>query len=765
MFFAAAFEKAAAVASLLLPAAVAVPFAGALLTLFAGRYSEKLRNFCAVSTALLAVAAVAAMHPLVTSGPVRYVLAEVMQTGLVFHADYFSFVFALLMAVIWLLATVHATAYMAGEHARTRFFVFLLLSLGSCLGVVLAGDLISLFLFFEMLTLFSYVLVIHEQTTEAMNAGAVMLYLSIAGGLSMLFGIFLLLTGCGTVDLAVLPGRIAGCALNPYPVLALLVGGFGVKAGMIPLHIWLPKAHPVAPSPASALLSGLMIKIGAYGIFRVMGMLFLPLAGPAAGMGRIIIWIGIVTMFGGALMALLSTGAKKILAYSSVSQMGYILMGIGAAAYLGPGGVMGFAGALYHIINHAFFKTGLFLIVGSIYMITRVLDIEKTGGLAGKLPLVAACFLIAFAGIGGIPGFNGYVSKTILHHAIVETAEHSRLPSFVLAEKIFVLTGALTLCYFAKLFSGLFLGELPRPLAAKNYRLPKRVYAVLFVFAAAILAIGLFPSFLLEKAVIPGLAGFSLDAGHLHGLNVWNFGDLRESLIILSLAAVIYPALLRLRFFAFRPPYRLSLEYLLYRPVMMLLNAFFRFCTLLDGLLNRLYLQSGRLSTAVCNLAALFDASLNEAYERTGGAARKLTEGTFYFDESLNKASEKASAAARDLDGLSGDFDESLNRVSEKVSSTARGLVRHLVWLDRTIDKAYRQSGRTAGRVIQKTAAFDNSLNEVYTASGGKSQSLFRRFLFRLSCENIKKITFDAFLITLVLVLFLLTVIFYLVRN
>ena len=119
----------------------------------------------------------------------------------------------------------------------------------------------------------------------------------------------------------------------------------------------------------------------------------------------------------------------------------------------------------------------------------------------------------------------------------------------------------------------------------------------MFVFAAAILAIGLFPSFLLEKAVIPGLAGFSLDAGHLHGLNVWNFGDLRESLIILSLAAVIYPALLRLRFFAFRPPYRLSLEYLLYRPVMMLLNAFFRFCTLLDGLLNRLYLQSGRLST------------------------------------------------------------------------------------------------------------------------------------------------------------------------
>ena len=150
------------------------------------------------------------------------------------------------------------------------------------------------------------------------------------------------------------------------------------------------------------------------------------------------------------------------------------------------------------------------------------LDIEKIGGLAGKLPLVAASFLIAFAGIGGIPGFNGYVSKTILHHAIVETAEHSRLPSFVLAEKIFVLTGALTLCYFAKLFSGLFLGELPRPLAAKNYRLPKRVYAVLFVSAAAILAIGLFPSLLLEKAVIPGLAGFSLDAGHLHGLNVWN---------------------------------------------------------------------------------------------------------------------------------------------------------------------------------------------------------------------------------------------------
>ena len=121
-------------------------------------------------------------------------------------------------------------------------------------------------------------------------------------------------------------------------------------------------------------------------------------------------------------MALLSNHAKKLLAYSSISQMGYIIMGIGAASYLGPAGALGFAGALYHVVNHAFFKACLFLVIGAIYMVTHVLDITVVRGMAKKVPLITVIFLIAFAGIGGLPGFNGYVSKTLLHHALVEAA-------------------------------------------------------------------------------------------------------------------------------------------------------------------------------------------------------------------------------------------------------------------------------------------------------------------------------------------------------
>ena len=785
MMFAAAQEVHATtqfVTSMLPLAAVGIPLAGSVATFLFGLHAGKLRNACAVITTLLTLVVVLFMYPLVVRGPVTWGIAGVLQFGIYFQVDFFSFVFAALMSLIWFLATLHATAYMAHEHAQTRFFVFLLATLASCLGVVLSGDLFSLFVFFELMTLLSYVLVIHEQTRDAMHAGAVMLYLGVAGGLCLLMGVFLLYGSIGTLEIKPLHDLIAASSLNPYVVMLLFIIGFGVKAGMIPLHIWLPKAHPVAPSPASALLSALMIKAGAYGIFRVVGMIFTPQAAgaghgdapalhaalemlPSMQVGYAIIWIGIITMFAGALMALLSTAAKKILAYSSVSQMGYILMGIGVAAYLGMEGAMGFAGALYHIINHAFFKAGFFLMVGTIYMVTHELDITVVRGMLKKVPFVAAVFLIGFAGIGGIPGFNGYVSKTLLHHAIVEAAEHRHsIPLFV-AEKIFTVTSAMTLCYFTKLFRGLFLGQVPDRFAKKSYRYAWPVYTVLGVFGAVILAIGLFPHFLLTKVVIPAAQGFTYDhhaLEHLHEINVWNWHDVQGILVVLAIAAVLYLAMDHYNFFAVKPPGWLSVEYLFYLPaVRFLLQTVCRASTRFDSFVNNTYLESSRLARGACRLVTSFDASINEAYKRSGGAVRTVAERTGQLDGALNQAYEKSGSLARRLADRTEQFDDALNQAYEKSGGAVRRLADRTEQLDSALNQAYEKSGAAARELVRKTADFDEALDNAYEQTGERSRSLWDRLRGHPSDWNIKNLNFDSLLVALMLGLLLFIIIYY----
>ena len=202
-----------------------------------------------------------------------------------------------------------------------------------------------------------------------------------------------------------------------------------------------------------------MIKTGAYGIIRTVNMLFTPQADrfqlvqmadqfaalwtDLARIGQVMIWIGIVTMFFGAVSAMLQDNIKRMLACSSISQMGYIIMGVGAAAYIGYNGAMGLAGSSFHILNHALFKSALFLVAGVIVYALGELDMRELGGLARKMPFSMAIALIASFGIVGIPFFNGYSSKTLLHHAIVKAQHLEQLPSLQVAEWIFILTSCL----------------------------------------------------------------------------------------------------------------------------------------------------------------------------------------------------------------------------------------------------------------------------------------------------------------------------------
>ncbi len=554
---------------------VLLPLLGTFLVALLNR-KETLRNLAAVVTSGSVFLLCARLFLAVLSGPVTASWPEFIGIGLQLKVDLFGALFALFASFIWFLATLFSWTYMSHEHQQTRYYAFLLLTLTGCIGVFLAGDLFSLFLFFEMMSLLSYVLVIHTETEEAMEAGRNYLFLSVIGGLSLLVGILLLYFTTGTTALAPQMELLEGAGAVRYLILFFLIIGFGIKAGMVPLHIWLPKAHPVAPSPASALLSGIMIKTGAYGIIRVVNLIITPAEGEHAlwelpeTIGMIIIWFAIATMLSAALMALFQTNIKRILAYSSISQMGYILMGVGCAAYLGYEGAMGFGGFTYHILNHAFFKAGMFMMAGAIYARTHELDLSRLGGLAKSSPFTAGAFLVAALGISGFPGFNGYISKTLLHHAIVEAYEHHHLFSLQLAEVLFTITGALTVCYIFKLFTGIFTG--PRPKHLEN--LPKEPFLERVVFTTItgmIIFLGTAPQLILERVMVPAAGGFVYDSygvNYLLKQNFLNPADLTGVLIPIFLGlALLYLMKRKELFQKVRFPFWLSVDRYLYAPV------------------------------------------------------------------------------------------------------------------------------------------------------------------------------------------------------
>jgi len=560
---------------------VLVPMLTGIVLYFFPENQMLVRKVVSILASLFSLAGVIWLLPYVLVGEVGCDLIEFLQFSLLFSIDIISWVFAVLITLVYFLAILFSFSYMDYEHNRRRYYSFLIFTLGAMLGIVFAGDFFLLFIFFEIMTFSSLVLVIHKQDREALQAGSLYLYMAIIGGLSLFFGLLLVYGNIG--HLAMVPA-LEELGAQRLAILVLFMIGFGIKAGLVPLHIWLPLAHPVAPSPASALLSGIMIKAGAYGILRVSLILFRPEGeGSTAdwsfifNSGYILMWIGIVTMLAGALMALLQSNAKRILAYSSISQMGYIAAGLGVAVFMGLEGAMGFTGSLYHIANHAVFKAGLFSMIGVVYMLTHEQDLSRLGGMARKMPLVTVVFVIAALGIAGIPGFNGFASKTLIHDAMLESYKHFDIYGIYVAERFFFITSALTICYFLKLFQGVFLGPVPEKLD-RDYKLPLSANFVMVVFAALVLVVGIFPNFLLERLLVPGaqLLEFS-DYGiaNLYGFGFFEWYPLRKMVLVTLLALFIYlPASTR-GWFEWTPPPILCMQRLIIQPIPQLVLSFF----------------------------------------------------------------------------------------------------------------------------------------------------------------------------------------------
>jgi hydrogenase-4 component B len=578
--------------SLLPLLAILTPLAGGLAVLLTGRLNERLRNIIAIAFSAGAFAFCAAMFPRIINDGYNLTLNLDLFFGhLLLKVDSLGLVFALFASFIWLASTVYAYSYIQHEERRTRYHVFSLLTEAACLGIFLAGDFFALFVFFELMGFLAYMLVVHNQTYEARKAGVKYIFMTVYGGLSLLFGILLYLSYSGGLGFTANHNSAYLTTSICFVVTGFMMAGFGVKAGMVPLHVWLPLAHPAAPSPASALLSGVMIKAGAYGFFRIVQTLSVPASGEGAhlaplakhaeaagealphlegslhylhNLGFVIIWLAVLTMVVGMVLALVQDNVKRLLAYSSISQMGFILLGIGVAAYLGPEGGMGLAGALYHVVNHAFFKGLLFLGVGAVYYATHQLDMTRLGGLYRKMPFTTLFTCIGGLGIMGMLEFNGFVSKTLLHDAELE-ALHLGGAWLRAVDIIFVVTAGGTICYIAKLLALTFFGHHRGEADHEIKEAPLPMLLAMGTLAGGVLFLGEFPGLVMRKAIIPALRVFMdltpESVHHLEKMAIYNKSSALAFIPPLAIGIIIFLVMRRWDLFRLRLPETLGVDY------------------------------------------------------------------------------------------------------------------------------------------------------------------------------------------------------------
>lgn len=431
--------------------------------------------------------------------------------------DNLSLFMLLIIAALFPLVFIYSLAYVRRNYFR--YYFVLLLTLIGMVGTVLAKDLLSFYVFLEIMTVGVYFLIIDNTKKESFPAGFKYILMMFAAGILILLASLIIYNLAGSFELAAIAKAAPTFPQNTLMLIsALFVIGCLIEIGAVPFHIWLPDAHPVAPSPISALLSGLAIKVGAYGIIRMV--FTLQIFYPTLAV------IGVVSMLFGVVLALRQTNVKRLLAYHSISQMGYVLLGIGMGTGIGLGG------ALFHILNHAIFKTLLFLCMGAVIYATRERDIKRLGGLGKRMPLTAIAFAFGALAISGLPPFNGFASKALLAAAVSGN---------LWLKLALILTAAGTLASFYKLFRHVFLGELPDKLC-KTKEVPLLMSLPMLILAVACLGAGLFSSQLLSGIIVPAI-------GSMLTFSFWNIKLIGEALLVVVLGSLIYAAGVRTDFF------------------------------------------------------------------------------------------------------------------------------------------------------------------------------------------------------------------------
>ena len=475
--------------------------------------------------------------------------------GFLLTLDSLGAFFLALIGLVAVPAAIYGTGYTAAyeeEHLSLRLMGSLLNTfLLSMALVTMAGNALTFLLMWESMSLTSYFLVMTENSRNSVLRAGIWYAGMTHMGLALLMAAFLLLSSGYSGSFAEMRANSASLSAAIRSTIFLLAFlGFGSKAGIVPLHVWLPRAHPAAPSHISALMSGVMIKLGIYGILRIVLDL---LGGGPAWWGSLILGVGVVSALLGMLYALMDTDLKRLLAYSSVENIGIILMGIGAGLIFHSYGLMtlaamGIIGGLYHAVNHASFKGLLFLGAGSVLHATHTRNMELMGGLIKRMPWTAFFFLIGSAAIAGLPPLNGFASEWMIFQTLlagfnIPQPELAILMPFGVG--MLALTSGLAAACFVKAFGISFLA-IPRSTEAENaHESPLSMQMGMGLLALACIGLGLAPVIIvpLLGKVIAGLGqlppttpAFTL---HLSLQTPAAFGQISPSLAAVGLLLIL----------------------------------------------------------------------------------------------------------------------------------------------------------------------------------------------------------------------------------
>jgi len=497
-------------------ASIVILVAGSLVSLILSRR----RRLCGwVSFAIMSFAAVnisLAVAGALTGAPRESTLLSLPQFGsrLTLRVDPLSAIFLAVVALIALLSTLYSIRYM--EHYRrdgvAKFFPILLLSVASMVGVLVTADFFFFLICWESMTLTSYFLVTFESESAASQRAGLKYFIITHGAtLCMVAAALLLWKTSGSFSFDAIRQSLTAL-LSTRPLLAHLIIllfflGFATKAGLLPMGDWLPDAHPVAPSGTSATLSGALVKLGIYGLVRLFCS-FVVLSAPLRIWGLVVALAGTVSLFVATLTALQQTDTKRLMAFHTIGQIGYICLGLGVGVYCLTSypalAAIALAGAILHVVNHACFKSCLFLGAGSVLYRTGQRDMDRLGGLASSMPYTAGTTAIASLSIAGVPPFNGFASKWLIIAGCLLAG--IRFPLFMLLGLVALFISLATLASFLKVMGSVFLGQAEERNRVEE--VPTSMILPQAVLAGLCVLLGVFPQFAL-RLVVPAITAIT----------------------------------------------------------------------------------------------------------------------------------------------------------------------------------------------------------------------------------------------------------------
>jgi proton-translocating NADH-quinone oxidoreductase chain M len=498
-----------------------IAFGGALLTYLVGKVSRKSRDFLAVVVSSSLVAFIACLY----GKPVeKTYYFGFFGLGLILRLNMLSWLFAITLAVVGTLSIIFSLSYIRKGEKTDFYYLTMLLVNAAMLGIVLSGDLLSFYIFWEIMSWNAFLLISYNKG-PALAGGMKYIIMSVIGSVCFLVGMLSLYDSFDTLNISQIASAITSVSSGHILFILATFGiAFGIKNAILPFHTWLPDAHSEAPAPFSAVLSGILIKMGTYGflllLYVIVGLkVFLGLGSGMLSLHSVLCYLGAISIFIPTFIAVLQNDAKRLLAWSTIGQAGYIILGIAFGTNLA------LAGGIFHFFNHALFKALLFLAIGAVEFRTGTRDLNSLGGLAKKMPVVFVGTLVGICALIGVPLTNGFVSKWLIYKTLI--LEGSPFLAF------FALAGTWgTILYSYKLIHNIFLGQLPEKYKTIE-KAPLSMQLPIIVLSFTILMFGILPGIPLKvinaigtsfgfESLNVNIWGIASDTGTLNTINIFS---------------------------------------------------------------------------------------------------------------------------------------------------------------------------------------------------------------------------------------------------